>query len=87
MQGEDGLATSQANTGELLARQINLKDIFQAHGNKVCMVAPERMDCLPTLVSKLQRDLMELHTTTVFDKNRTTHPGLGVVGDAFVAFH
>ena len=22
-------------------------------------------DCLPTLVSKLQRDLMELHTTTV----------------------
>ena len=58
--------------GELLAGQINLKDIFQAHGNKVCMVAPERMYCLPTLVSKLQRDLMELHTTTVFDKNRTT---------------
>jgi len=52
--------------------QNNLKDIFQAHGNKDCMVAPERMDCLPTLVSKLQRDLMELHTTTVFDKNRTT---------------
>jgi hypothetical protein len=51
--------------------QINLKDIFQAHGNKVCMVAPERMDCLPTLVSKLQRDLMKLHTTTVFDNTGT----------------
>ena len=29
-------------------------------------------DCLPTLVSKLQRDLMELHTTTVFDNTGTT---------------
>ena len=28
--------------------QINLEDIFQAHVNEVCMVAPERMDCLPT---------------------------------------
>ena len=36
------------------------------------MVAPERMDCLPTLVAKLQRDLMELHTTTLFDRTGTT---------------
>ena len=28
--------------------------------------------CLPTLVSKLQRDLMELHKTTVFDNTGTT---------------
>ena len=28
--------------------------------------------CLPNLVSKLQRDLMELHTTTVFDNTGTT---------------
>lgn len=49
--------------------QTTLKEIFLAHGNKVCMMAPERMDCLPTLVAKLQRDLMELHTTTIFDKS------------------
>jgi len=52
--------------------ETTLKELFSQHGNKLCMMAPERMDCLPTLVAKLQRDLFELHTATIFDKTGTT---------------
>lgn len=41
--------------------QLSLKELFQRHGPKVCMVLPERQELTPRLVALVQRSLMPLH--------------------------
>lgn len=38
-----------------------LKELMQQFGNSIVLVAPDRMEAMPRLVSKVQRDLLELH--------------------------
>jgi len=46
----------------------DLVELFKQHGPKVCMVAPERTECINRLVALLQRYLMVQHLKT--DKDR-----------------
>ena len=39
--------------------------MFQLYGNKICMLAPERFDHMPFLISKLQRGVFEMHQSTL----------------------
>ena len=44
---------------------LSLHAMFQLYGNKICMVVLERFDHMPLLVSKLQRDLLEMRQPTM----------------------
>lgn len=57
------LATKEAiklYTG-LWSNRMHLKEIFNAYGNKVVMLFPERTENSWMLLGKLQQDLMDLH--------------------------
>jgi hypothetical protein len=41
--------------------EVNLKDMMVKYGQKLVLVAPDRMEQMPRIISKLQRDLLELH--------------------------
>ena len=40
---------------------MSIKQLMATYGNKVVVVAPDRMETMPRIVAKVQRDLFELH--------------------------
>jgi len=45
-------------------RKVTLRELPQTHDGSVCMVAPERSEFMPMFITKVQKDLMELHSAT-----------------------
>ena len=45
--------------------RLTLHTMFQHYGNKICIHAPERYDRMPLLISKLQRNLLEMRQSTI----------------------
>ena len=50
--------------GQLLERKPRLAWPVQLYGNRICTLALERFEHMPLLISKLQRDLFEMHQST-----------------------
>ena len=44
--------------------RITLRELLQRHDGSVCLVAPERSEFMPMFITKVQKDLMELHLAT-----------------------
>jgi len=40
---------------------VSIKDLMATYGKKVVVVAPDRMETMPRILAKVQRDLPELH--------------------------
>ena len=42
-----------------------MRELLSNHGGSVCLVAPERLEHMPMIIGKVQRDLMELHLADI----------------------